>query len=667
MSRLFLEAWTRPGDPNFGRIYDYLPTQSYGFNDGVNRIGGGDAKIARSFAGFADLLSLDRSNLANSKSSLIRVYSERDPDNPIMEWLPASRVPAQSKDDPNVEMVGEGIKSILRYARTEAWDWDGTDDFTPTFADWVYGGPNILSNPGFEDNQIVPNKWELYTEASAGTFTLSDGTDTTSAIAFNAAPATVETRLQTDIAAIVDVLVTGAGTEADPWVIEFVDPGVGVTLTANGGGLTPANSETLTETQPGQNLPAVWTKSQQVSFGVPKVFGRYASDGFRLTEGAEPVLAGNFALRVNGLSQFAGAQQVINVKPGGIYQVAAPVFTSSAVDEFRLVIRTINGGFVGSDTGGLDNTPSGSPGAWDTTTFTITDLQIPDNVTQVIVRFAYVGTGNPVPFYLDQMVFAEGLAATTIGKILGDLYDDATANHAPDRIVWEREAVPGTIYLTKDFTDALDSAGNPWDRDDREMRITMRMDLGMVMDRAASDWDYEYRIVPDDPEAGTWLWQVYNPGTMSVDHTTAARPAVQGGSDDVEASLRTFAPDGTDIMVEGLARITSRSRSAALMSAFGRIEASRLDRELPSVAGIRSAAITERSNIVPTMLDYVYEFTGDMQDEPLSDYALGDELTIHDPPEVQDTGRFIDVTVTVNPDETRFECHYLPNAEDVSS
>lgn len=66
----------------------------------------------------------------------------------------------------------------------------------------------------------------VLTEGSdGGTFTLSDGTDTTNDIAFDAATATVETRLETDITAYVDVTVTGTGTPADPWLVEFVDPG----------------------------------------------------------------------------------------------------------------------------------------------------------------------------------------------------------------------------------------------------------------------------------------------------------------------------------------------------------------------------------------------------------------------------------------------------------
>ncbi len=60
---------------------------------------------------------------------------------------------------------------------------------------------------------------------TGGTFTLSDGTDTTTAIAHDADAATITTRLETDITSIVDVTVTGTGTLADPWLIEFVDPG----------------------------------------------------------------------------------------------------------------------------------------------------------------------------------------------------------------------------------------------------------------------------------------------------------------------------------------------------------------------------------------------------------------------------------------------------------
>jgi hypothetical protein len=72
--------------------------------------------------------------------------------------------------------------------------------------------------------EVTAETQELYNNGTTGDFTLGDGVNTTSAIAFDALASTVETRLQTDIAAIVDVNVSGAGTAGDPWVIDWADP-----------------------------------------------------------------------------------------------------------------------------------------------------------------------------------------------------------------------------------------------------------------------------------------------------------------------------------------------------------------------------------------------------------------------------------------------------------
>lgn len=79
---------------------------------------------------------------------------------------------------------------------------------------------------------------------TGGTFTLSDGTDTTSAIAYNAAAATVKSRIETDFSAITTVTVTGTGAVGDPFVVTFTSPtntnlsemtGDGTSLTGGGG------------------------------------------------------------------------------------------------------------------------------------------------------------------------------------------------------------------------------------------------------------------------------------------------------------------------------------------------------------------------------------------------------------------------------------------------
>jgi hypothetical protein len=72
--------------------------------------------------------------------------------------------------------------------------------------------------------EVTAEAQQLSNNGTTGDFTLGDGVDTTSAIVFNASAATIETRLQTDITAIIDVTVTGTGTAGDPWLISWVDP-----------------------------------------------------------------------------------------------------------------------------------------------------------------------------------------------------------------------------------------------------------------------------------------------------------------------------------------------------------------------------------------------------------------------------------------------------------
>lgn len=647
---LYAEIWARPGAPIFGRVIDDPPRSFSSFHDGINLVGDGRMQLPSTFDRFDEILLIDHVTPANCVSSLVRVFDDSDPTTPIFEWLPQSILPTTDKFDPNVDIAGEGIKSLLRHARVEAWDWDGTVSFAPQFPDWIYGGSNILQNPGIETNTLDPEIYELWNDRSGGTFTVDAGGPPTAALAENISAASLETALQ-GLAEITDVLVTGTGTEADPWRIEFVDPGFDITLSVTDTGLV----STLTLVNAGGLIPSPWTKSQQISFGVPKIFGTYASDGFRVSSGAEPVLSGSHSLRVNGLTQYAGAQQVVNVKPGGTYQLLAPLYTSDSGDLFRFVVRDINGGLIYTTAAST----TGNVGGWDQTTFVITDLMIPDGITQVIVRFAYVGTGNPSPFYLDDLEMNEGLAPTTVGAILGDLYADATSDHSAVRIVWEDEANPGNPYLTLDFSDSVDSAGAAWFHPAISVRLWMRMSYLQVMDQFASTWGYEWRIVPDDVEAGSWLLQVYNPGTMKTDYTAAASPAIQGGSQDVQRSIQRVLPLGTDSMVEGLLRLTARYRESDLATALGLIEASRLDRELPGLDAIIDASYEDALASLVGGLSYSYSLV-DPPDLPLVAYQLGDLLIIEDPPEVSDEARLIDVEVVVTPQSTIFEVQFIP-------
>lgn len=97
---------------------------------------------------------------------------------------------------------------------TRQWDVEFTDP----------GNQNVVAMTGSATIGSV-TVTTLIEGTDGGTFTLTDGIDITAAIAFNASNATMETRLQTDITSIVDVTVTGTGTEVDPWVVTWVDPG----------------------------------------------------------------------------------------------------------------------------------------------------------------------------------------------------------------------------------------------------------------------------------------------------------------------------------------------------------------------------------------------------------------------------------------------------------
>lgn len=97
--------------------------------------------------------------------------------------------------------------------------------------------------------------YEVYVDgATSGNITFTHDANTTAGVAWNADAATVKAALEA-LASIDTVTVTGAGTEADPWVIEFTGTtvkGFAQTLTAADATLDAGTVE-LEQTQAGQN------------------------------------------------------------------------------------------------------------------------------------------------------------------------------------------------------------------------------------------------------------------------------------------------------------------------------------------------------------------------------------------------------------------------------
>ena len=76
----------------------------------------------------------------------------------------------------------------------------------------------------YNDAAPVNEVQKVSNTATGGTFTLTFNGQTTSALNYNATSAEVEAALEA-LSNITDVYVYGSGTPADPWVVEFRDPG----------------------------------------------------------------------------------------------------------------------------------------------------------------------------------------------------------------------------------------------------------------------------------------------------------------------------------------------------------------------------------------------------------------------------------------------------------
>jgi hypothetical protein len=626
---------------------DGPPARVASIHDAVNQVGDGGMSLPNTYDRFDDILLLNRATPANSVSSLVRC---RNDDGTIgFEWLPDSMVPASSKQDPEVEVGGRGIKSIASYPVTEPYDWDGSADWSCSACDWIWGGANILGNPFFSATTITAKVFQLTISATGGTYTLTDGTDTTAAINWNDGASTIQTRLETDIAALTEVVVSSAGPGT--YLIQMIEPPFGVNLSINVGSLTGGTGAIITTVEGGRK-PDPWTRTRSLIAGIPQDQGNYTTWALSSAQAHSGTLSllidpGSVGSTFNRL---AGAQQVINVTPGQTYQASIWIYPTSGTDTYRLGIFTVGDDLIEWTSGvGLTYTPN----TWNQ--IVLPDVIIPEGVTQVIFRLANTNQfpTNPAAFYLDDAEFTEGLAATTAGEIIRLLYESYIDPALRSPIVWDDGSATDTPYLTLGFTDSLDSAGAAWSPAEISLRVFVRMTLKQVLDLLASQHGIEWEIVPDDPEAGTWLLNVYNEAGMD----TAPDVAIQGSSADVQRRLRRFLPF-TDYTVEGGKRVTGRA-SNAYQSALGRMETARIDPTITTAAGAGVTADQDAIDGEAIMDSVSYELTGG-QVVPLQTFRLGDTVTVDDPPEVEDTAtRFWEVYGTMSTDGDDFTCEFL--------
>lgn len=651
----WLEVWRRPGAANFGKVLDTPPTVVASYHVGIGLTGDGQMTLPDTFEYFDDIL-----DVANEVGSLVRIR-EDDTGSIVGEWVPNAITPVADKDSPFVDVSGSSMNEVPGYAVAEAYDWDGSVEWACAACDWIWGGRQLLGNPGFEDSSPVLTVYTLTIDATGGSFTLTDGTDTTSSFSFpfDDLAASLQTEIEADIAALPDVVVDRTSIANPAYSIQFYDPPFGPTLSVNTGSLTGGSATIAVETEGYLNV-SPWTLEYNFADSDPGI-----PDNWVFQAATSPVRTGTYSLEVNAppatpiSNRNPGIQQIVSVTPGMIYQASVWVWPTSATDRFRLYLAT-PGEEVIATSGSTGTTLT--PGQWNQ--IVLSDVVIPAGVTTLAFR---LDQPNPYPYnyatyFVDDASFYEGFVPTTVGEIIRVLYEDATVDHVADgRLVWEDEANPGNPWLLLDFDDVNDSSGTPWANPDVSIRVFMRMTYLQMLEALESQEAIEWRVVPQDPLTGTsgiWLLQVYDDGNM--DDLPAV--AIHGGSQDTRRELRRFRPM-TAWLVEGGERMSARASS---VSGFGRIETARQDRTAPDMVSTAKSALQDKANADAINDIWSYELT-EPQDAPLYQYRIGDTIGVHDPPDVDDSGRVWELNMTLEPDGVTWDIDILKPEVEVES
>ena len=242
--------------------------------------------------------------------------------------------------------------------------------------------------------------WRVWTGATGGTFTATFG-NTSAPIAFNSTASQLESALEA-IPNVVDVRVSGSGTEADPWVIEMLNPtgqwifGSISSLTFNSSGLTGGVIQ-RTDARPGRrSIQEVWTNGRAGSFRLGYRIGAQvhwsASIAYNATAATVDGVLDNLGRALYGQHDVTGsgtqsAPWRITISVGNQYQV--PPFESDA-SGLSNPAPILPGDWVETDlidnehtiAGLMSNTryeiqtqaiTASGPGAWSSSTFETTE------------------------------------------------------------------------------------------------------------------------------------------------------------------------------------------------------------------------------------------------------------------------------------------------------
>lgn len=572
---LLYEVYTLPWDTNgFKKKFFWLPVEEGSGKGTVELLTSSGEGSVTVLLDKLDEAGRDLTEIvSDTTSSLIRVL-DCLPDGTrtvIDEWV--CERPARVHDDERkVTISGPKLKAKAFDSQVvPAFDSPTNPSKNP---DHIWGGENILSDPGFENANKQNEKYEIDLDgATGGDFVLHLDGNSTPSIPFDSGESNLENRIE-DLAGVTDVLVNAHG---DGFTIEFHNPisperdGLGLlTWTPSLTG-TDDNEESLERTNTGLIEPSSsWTRSQHADeSSTIDNHGSYASDGYRLTEGSEPVRTGDFAGRINGLTQFSGIQQLVRVQPSTRHQAAIWFRSSDDTEEFRLVMRDRYENLIA-----WQNIENLAPDTWTEVTLDfVTELADGTPVSEMVFRFAQIIDHNPLPFYVDDAELKPGAPISTWGEIVNVLMGLKTSEFD-----WIDHST---------VTDALDSGSVAWPRDE-SVTAFFGESYGQFWDKGV-DLEYEWDLQPKDTPVGSLTHDLvwYGPGGLDNTPSVGIYPnvSITGG----DSLTRT--PAFNKVIVEGPEGRYVEAEDAASVADIGPLEKHVKDTSLHS-----DESLTARAN-----------------------------------------------------------------------
>lgn len=556
------------------------------------------------------ILYVDPDDHTTDIGSIVHVYREGVLDasgnpKPISSFLLERRPDRQEEQATEAtQLTALHLLNIFDYARLYPYDYPTTPSVETS---WIWGGDSILANGGLEESTASNETQAITLDATAGTWTATHEGNTATGLAWDINASTLETSLEAAWSHVISLSVTGAGDSDSPFLVTWVDPGGEneSLMTVNDAGLTGTASVDDYQ-QGGDPLDTQWTVNTNLSTG----YVRGGPDA-AVEVSTDQARTGTNSLKVIGSLQFTGAQQVVTVVPGQRYQASAWIYTPSSTDKFRVVIRDR---FENLIAWSLPNEQTVTPSTWTEIAFEFT----PD-VDLVVFRVAYVGTGNPANFYLDDMVLAPGALATNLGNIFTELLNDIQVDHTADP--------RGTFldWITPTWSGGLDSAGNAWPFV-HSITLNEGTTYLQVMEHFADRFGYEFDLWYDQ-DADQFKLDIFNAGALGTSHPSDFPAIVVGAGITGGESVRS-APLGNAVFVRGAGGLFYESTNADMQGPWDRREGFVRANDVSDATDLPLIATTELDRFDQATYALQYSMSDNGQTVPIRDFTAGDYLTV---------------------------------------